>query len=78
VNGGGDGCAGDPHIIENWAIDASSARGIYIRTTKYFIIRNCLIENGDWGDLPRKRAVRDGGERDNKKTLFNLRFQLQQ
>ncbi len=44
---GGDGSASNPHIIENWAIDASDGNGISIRdTTAYFVIRNCLIENG--------------------------------
>ena len=43
----GSGTAGDPYIIEDWAIDASSADGIWIQnTTKYFVIRNCLVENG--------------------------------
>lgn len=47
VNGGGSGRAGDPYIIENWVISASSANGIDIEgTTAYFIVRNCLIENG--------------------------------
>jgi parallel beta-helix repeat protein len=50
VNGGGSGTADDPYIIENWVIDASSADGIRIQdTTKYFIIRNCLVENGGVG-----------------------------
>ena len=43
----GSGIASDPYIIENWVIDASGAHGIWIEnTTKYFVIRNCLIENG--------------------------------
>ena len=47
VNGGGDGTAGSPYIIENWVIDASGANGIDIQnTTAYFIVRNCLVENG--------------------------------
>jgi parallel beta-helix repeat protein len=47
VNGGGLGIESDPYIIENWVISASSASGIDIRnTTAYFIIRNCLVENG--------------------------------
>jgi parallel beta-helix repeat protein len=47
VNGGGTGTVDAPYIIENWAIDASSGHGIRIEnTTKYFIIRNCLVENG--------------------------------
>jgi parallel beta-helix repeat protein len=44
----GSGTQADPYIIEGWAIDASSAHGIWIRnTTKYFVIRNCLVENGE-------------------------------
>jgi parallel beta-helix repeat protein len=44
----GSGTQADPYIIENWVIDASSAHGIYIRnTTAYFIVRNCLVENGN-------------------------------
>jgi parallel beta-helix repeat protein len=47
VNVGGSGTADDPYIIENWAIDASDGVGIDIQnTTKYFIVRNCLVENG--------------------------------
>jgi parallel beta-helix repeat protein len=46
----GSGTAGNPYIIENWVISASSANGIYIKnTTAYFIIRNCLVENGHRG-----------------------------
>jgi len=47
ANGGGDGSASNPYIIENYAISAASANGIDIRnTTAYFIVRNCLVENG--------------------------------
>lgn len=49
INGvtSGSGTADDPYIIENWAIDASKNTGIRIEnTTKYFIIRNCVVENG--------------------------------
>jgi len=47
VNGGGSGTELDPWIIENFLIDASSADGIWIEhTTDYFVIRNCVIENG--------------------------------
>ena len=49
VNGvvAGSGIAGDPYIVENWAISASTATGIQIQnTTAYFIIQNCLVENG--------------------------------
>lgn len=53
VNGGGSGTADDPYIIENWAIDASDNHGIWIEnTTRHFVIRNCVIENGGdahWG-----------------------------
>jgi parallel beta-helix repeat protein len=49
VNGGGTGTADNPYIIENWAIDASGANGIDIQnTTAYFVVRNCLVENGGW------------------------------
>jgi parallel beta-helix repeat protein len=44
---GGSGTQNDPYIIENLVIDASGADGIKIQnTTKCFIIRNCLVENG--------------------------------
>jgi len=47
VNGGGSGTENDPYVIENWVINASGANGIQIwNTTAYFIIRNCLVENG--------------------------------
>jgi len=49
----GSGTLEDPYIIENWVISAENAHGIWIRnTTSYFIIRNCLVENGDihWHD----------------------------
>jgi len=43
----GSGTAADPYIIENWDISAENANGIEIRnTTAYFIVRNCLVENG--------------------------------
>jgi parallel beta-helix repeat protein len=43
----GSGTVGDPYIIENYIINSSAAFGIDIRnTTAYFIIRNCVIENG--------------------------------
>jgi len=43
---GGSGTESDPYIIENWAIDASTAHGIEIRsTTAYFVIRNCVVES---------------------------------
>jgi len=44
----GSGTESDPYMIKNWVIDASGNRGIWIKdTTKYFIIRNCVIENGE-------------------------------
>ena len=47
VNGGGSGTVGNPYIIENYVISASGANGITIQnTTAYFIVRNCLVENG--------------------------------
>jgi len=50
----GNGTAGNPYIIENWDISASSADGIYIENTDvYFIVRNCMIHEGyntDWSD----------------------------
>jgi parallel beta-helix repeat protein len=48
----GSGTGLDPYIIEGWAIDASSANGIRIEnTTKYFVIQNCLVENGGYSYL---------------------------
>jgi parallel beta-helix repeat protein len=47
---GGSGTASDPYIIEDWAINASASSeggGINIQnTTAYFVVRNCLVENG--------------------------------
>jgi len=43
----GSGTVSDPYIIENWGISAENTYGIEItNTTAYFIICNCLIENG--------------------------------
>jgi signal peptidase I len=43
----GSGAENDPYVIENWAINASSAHGITIQnTTAHFVLRNCLVENG--------------------------------
>jgi|GEM_PF-1383821 len=43
----GDGTEGNPYVIENYDINASSADGIYIYNTDvYFIIRNCTIHDG--------------------------------
>ncbi|MCG2826452.1 MAG: right-handed parallel beta-helix repeat-containing protein [Thermoplasmatales archaeon] len=44
----GSGNEGDPYIIENWDINASSGHGIWISNTDvYFIIRNCVIHDGE-------------------------------
>jgi len=44
---GGIGTENDPYTIENWVISAENAHGIWIEnTTAYFIVRNCLVENG--------------------------------
>ena len=44
---GGSGTENDPYIIENYSINAENADGIWIEnTTAYFLVRNCLIENG--------------------------------
>jgi parallel beta-helix repeat protein len=43
----GSGTQSDPYIIQGLTITASSANGIDIEnTTAYFIVRNCLVENG--------------------------------
>ncbi len=43
----GNGTEGNPYIIENYDINASSADGIEIRNTDvYFIIKNCVIHDG--------------------------------
>jgi parallel beta-helix repeat protein len=49
----GSGTPNDPYVIEGWTIDASntsaktgSTNGVYIYdTSKYFVIRNCRVEN---------------------------------
>jgi parallel beta-helix repeat protein len=55
----GSGISTDPYIIEGWTIDASNISntsyvndGIYVYdTSKYFIIRNCRVENATgYGD----------------------------
>ncbi|MCG2826174.1 MAG: PKD domain-containing protein [Thermoplasmatales archaeon] len=44
----GLGTQGNPYIIGGWDINANSAHGIEIRyTDKYFIIRNCIIHDGE-------------------------------
>jgi len=46
----GSGTAGDPYIIEGWAINVAGAHGIQISyTTAYFVLRNCLVENSRYG-----------------------------
>ena len=43
----GAGVENEPYIIENWVISAKNANGIWVANTDaYFIIRNCLVENG--------------------------------
>ena len=43
----GSGTQGDPYLIENYEIDASSTHGIRIRNTNvFFIIRDSLIQDG--------------------------------
>jgi parallel beta-helix repeat protein len=45
----GSGTELDPYILENLRINASSANGIEIRnTTAHFIVRNCVIHDGEW------------------------------
>jgi parallel beta-helix repeat protein len=54
----GTGAIDDPWIIENWVISATSAHGIYIaNTTDYFIVRNCLIENGGSNAISDKHGI---------------------
>jgi len=44
----GSGTAEDPYVIENWAINASNGRGVWVENTAhYFTLRNILVENGD-------------------------------
>jgi parallel beta-helix repeat protein len=43
---GGLGMENDPYIIENWVM-SENGNGISIsNTTSYFVVRNCLVENG--------------------------------
>ncbi len=43
----GSGTSNDPYIIEGWVISAEGDHGIWIgHTSAYFVIRNCLVENG--------------------------------
>ncbi len=49
-NPGAAGTAENPYIIENWSIDAGGGTGIEIKnTSKHFVLRNCLVENGNKG-----------------------------
>jgi len=44
---GGSGAPGDPYIINNWDIQASTAHAIEIlNTSAYFVIRNCYLHDG--------------------------------
>lgn len=46
----GTGTPGDPFIINDWEIDATTAIAIDISGTRaYFVIRNCLLKNGAVG-----------------------------
>ena len=47
ANGGGDGSAGNPWVIENYEIDGTGyGYCIYIgNTTEYFVVRDCLLHN---------------------------------
>jgi uncharacterized repeat protein (TIGR01451 family) len=48
---GGSGAENDPYIVENWVISAENVHGIRIKTTTaYFVVRNCVVENG-WGNF---------------------------
>ncbi|PJB20862.1 MAG: hypothetical protein CO114_08400, partial [Euryarchaeota archaeon CG_4_9_14_3_um_filter_38_12] len=48
----GSGTEGNPYIIQNWDIDASTAHGVEIRNTDvYFIIRNYVIHDGKSNDI---------------------------
>jgi parallel beta-helix repeat protein len=43
----GSGTSGDPYIIENYDINASSAYGIHIiNTNVHFVVRNCYVHDG--------------------------------
>lgn len=53
----GDGNKKNPYIIERWDINASIADGIkIINTDKYFIIRNCIIHDGNDGGMGKDRC----------------------
>jgi parallel beta-helix repeat protein len=49
-NWAGDGTQGNPYVIQNYSIDASSNEGIAILDTNaYFIIRGCWVYLGNMG-----------------------------
>ena len=44
---GGDGTAGNPYVIAEWNISASSADGIRIwNTNAHFVVRDCYVHDG--------------------------------
>ena len=46
----GSGTAGEPYIIENYAIVTTNESGIYVNgTSKHFVIRNCHVEATEYG-----------------------------
>jgi parallel beta-helix repeat protein len=48
VNGGGDGSAGNPYVIQNYVLDATNSRGIWIEhTDAYFVIQNVHVFYGE-------------------------------
>lgn len=48
----GDGSKENPYIIEGWDIDATEQHGIQIiYTDAYFVIRNCCVHDGFYGDV---------------------------
>jgi parallel beta-helix repeat protein len=49
ANGGGDGSAGNPWIIENYDIDGTGyAYCVYVgNTTDYFVVRNCFLHDSN-------------------------------
>jgi parallel beta-helix repeat protein len=47
VNGGGDGSAGNPYVIQNYVLDATNEDGIWIENTnKHFLIQNVRVYYG--------------------------------
>lgn len=48
VNGGGDGSAINPYVIQNYALDATYSHGIWIENTNaHFLIQNVLVFYGE-------------------------------